>query len=136
VWQAPDGSINIVDYKATGGKAEVTLDDEWKIQYKRQVEIYQWLFHKNGFNVSPTAYFVYANAQKDREAFDGKLDFDVTILPYEGDFSWVAGELKKLRACLDSEEIPNKTDVCEYCPYREVAGKTLLALSRKGAHTK
>ena len=34
----------IVDYKATSKKGEVSLDAPWQISYKRQVEIYQWLF--------------------------------------------------------------------------------------------
>ena len=131
VWQAPGGELYIVDYKATGGKKEITLDDEWKIAYKRQIEVYQWLFRKNGFEVSPTAYFVYANAQNDRAAFDGKLEFDVTVLPYVGDDSWVYPALKGARACLESEAIPTSGEKCEYCPYREAAGKTLLAISRK-----
>ncbi|MES2225315.1 MAG: PD-(D/E)XK nuclease family protein [Patescibacteria group bacterium] len=130
VWQAPSGALHIVDYKATGGKEEVTLDEEWKDSYKRQVEIYQWLFRHNGFTVSPIAYFVYANAQNDREAFDGKLEFDITILPYEGDDSWVDGALTDIKACLVNDEIPKPGKRCEYCPYREYAGKKLLELHK------
>src|ERR1700757_878494 len=52
VWQAPNGELYIVDYKATAGKDEVTLDDKWKDGYKRQIEMYQWLFRHNGFTVS------------------------------------------------------------------------------------
>ena len=128
VWVGPAGELYIVDYKATAGKKEITLDDEWKIQYKRQVEVYQWLFRQNGFNVSPTAYFVYANGQNDKKAFDGKLEFDITILPYEGDDSWIPGTLKALKACLVSDAIPKSGANCEYCPYRENAGKMLLTL--------
>ncbi len=106
VWQAPSGELYIVDYKATAGKDVITLDDEWKNSYKRQVEIYQWLFRHNGFDVSPIAYFVYANGRADREAFDGKLEFDVTILPYVGDDAWVDGALKDIKACLMNDAIP------------------------------
>ena len=130
VWENKKGELHIVDYKATAGKKEVTLDDEWKIAYKRQVEIYQWLFRQNGFTVSPIAYFVYANGQNDREAFDGKLEFDVTILPYEGDDSWVLPALRKVRSCLDSESIPPSGEACEYCPYRDHAGKKLQEITR------
>jgi len=131
VWQNKQGDLHIVDYKATGGKKEVTLDDEWKIAYKRQVEIYQWLFRMNEFPVSPIAYFVYANAQNGRDAFNGVLEFDMTVLPYEGDDAWIYPELKRLRACLDSDEIPAKGKNCEYCPYREEAGKKLLSFAKK-----
>ncbi len=130
VWINSKGELHVVDYKATAGKDEVTMDDEWKNSYKRQVEIYQWLFRQNGFTVSPIAYFVYANGQNDRAAFDGKLEFDVTILPYEGDDSWIPASLVALKACLQNDEIPPVGDACQYCPYRKHAGEKLLTLSR------
>lgn len=130
IWQGPNGEVYIVDYKATAGKDEVTLDDKWKDSYKRQVEIYQWLFRKNGFTVSNTAYFVYANGRNDKEAFDGKLEFDVTVLPYEGDDSWVSDTLKEIKKCVTSDSIPKSGARCEYCPYREHAGKKLLELHK------
>lgn len=132
VWINPAGELHIVDYKATAGKKEITLDDEWKIQYKRQVEIYQWLFRRNGFTVSPIAYFVYANGLNDKKAFDGKLEFDITILPYKGDDSWIPDTLRALKSCLVSDAIPKSGERCEYCPYRENAGKMLLALHQQG----
>ena len=39
----------IVDYKATSKDGEVSLDAPWQISYKRQVEIYQWLFKEKWF---------------------------------------------------------------------------------------
>jgi CRISPR/Cas system-associated exonuclease Cas4 (RecB family) len=130
IWQDKNGTVYIADYKATAGKEEVTMNDEWKDGYKRQAEIYQWLFRQNGFDVSNTAYFVYANGQNDREAFDGKLEFEITILPYEGDATWVAQTLKDIKALLLSDAIPPSGENCEYCPYREYAGKKLIELHR------
>ncbi len=130
VWENEKGELYIVDYKATAGKEKVTLDDEWKIQYKRQLEVYQWLFRMNGFTVSPIVYFVYANGLNNKDAFNSALEFDVTVLPYEGDDSWIPPTLKDLRACLDSDEIPSPGKDCEYCPYRAHAGKKLLELHR------
>ncbi len=130
VWEGEDGELFIVDYKATAGKDIVTLDDKWKDSYKRQVEMYQWLFRHNGFKVNNTAYFVYANGSADKEAFDGKLEFDVTILPYEGDDSWVEGTLIELKKTLESEEIPASGTGCDFCKYREFAGKKLQELHR------
>ena len=73
LWVNPKKELIIVDYKATSKEEEVTLDAEWQIGYKRQMEIYQWLFRKNGFKVSDTGYFVYCNGNTDKEAFDAKL---------------------------------------------------------------
>jgi hypothetical protein len=64
MWITHQGEY-IVDYKATAKDGEVTLDADWKIGYKRQMEIYQWLFRKNGFKVSNTGYFVYCNGSTD-----------------------------------------------------------------------
>ena len=51
----------VVDYKATSKNGEVSLDADWQISYKRQMEFYQWLLRKNGFKVSNDGYFVYCN---------------------------------------------------------------------------
>jgi hypothetical protein len=118
VWVTPSGELIIVDYKATSKEDEVTLDAEWQDGYKRQMEIYQWLFRKNGFSVSPTGYFVYCNGDTDRAAFDGKLEFSIKLIPYVGDDGWIerGGALYK---CLQGGEIPASGKECDYCAYRE-----------------
>jgi CRISPR/Cas system-associated exonuclease Cas4 (RecB family) len=135
VWVRPDGELIVVDYKATSKDGRITeLNADWHIGYKRQMEVYQWLFRQNGFRVSDTGYFVYANAGKDKAAFDGVLEFEVTLVPYTGDASWVEQTLVELKACLESKEAPSMAPECDYCRYREAAGKALLALvPRKSA---
>ena len=121
VWQTPDGKIIIVDYKATSKSGEVNLDAAWQDAYKRQMEIYQWLFRKNGFDVSNTGYFVYCNGDTDKEAFDGKLEFNVKLIAYEGDDSWVEQTILNAIDCLNSDIIPNSGEDCDYCKYRQAA---------------
>lgn len=122
VWVTPEGELIVVDYKATSKQGEVNLDAEWQDGYRRQVETYQWLFRQNGFKVSKTAYFVYCNGQTDRVAFDAKLEFDIKIIPYAGDDSWVEPTLKSLKKCLDAKTLPTAGENCDYCVYlREVA---------------
>lgn len=118
VWVAPNGELLIVDYKATSKEDEVTLDADWQIGYKRQMEIYQWLFRKNGFTVSDTGYFVYCNGDADKKAFDAKLEFDIKVIPYKGDDSWIEGAIKNIHACLNSAEVPPAGADCDYCAYR------------------
>ncbi len=118
VWVDSKGELLIVDYKATSKEDEVNLDADWQIGYKRQMEIYQWLFRKNGFKVSDTGYFVYCNGDTDKEAFDGKLEFDIKIIPYEGDDSWIEETLKNAYRCLQAEMPPEAGDDCDYCHYR------------------
>lgn len=129
VWVNPEGEFIIVDYKATSKKEEVNLDAEWQIGYKRQMEIYQWLFRRNGFKVSSTGYFVYCNGETDREAFDGKLEFDVKLLPYEGDDSWVEGAILDAIKCLTSDELPSPGSDCDYCRYRQAVGEVIKKIS-------
>jgi CRISPR/Cas system-associated exonuclease Cas4 (RecB family) len=132
VWVNPAGELIVVDYKATSKEEEITLNDEWKIQYKRQMEIYQWLFEQNGFKVSTTGYFVYVNGKTDKEALDGKLEFDVTVLPYEGKTDWVGRVLMSIRTCLEDERIPKGRPECDYCNYVESLGKVLKKNAQEG----
>ena len=120
VWLDAEGKLNIVDYKATSKTTEVNLDAEWQNGYKRQVEVYQWLFRKNGFDVSDTAYFVYCNGKTDREAFDAKLEFDIKIIPYVGKDDWIDGTLRDARKCLTGD-MPTLNSNCDYCAYIEDA---------------
>jgi len=119
MWVNPKGEFIVVDYKATSKEAEVTLDADWQIGYKRQMEIYQWLFRKNGFKVSKTGYFVYCNGKTDRKAFDGKLEFDIKIIPYKGDDSWVEKTIQDAIDCLKSDKLPEPGEDCDYCKYRK-----------------
>lgn len=116
VWQSPDNKLIVVDYKATSKDGEVSLDAEWQDGYKRQMEMYQWLLSKNGFKVSDTGYFVYANGQRDRESFDGKLEFDIKLIPYTGNTEWIEGTLKEMKECLDGD-LPKSNPNCEYCNF-------------------
>jgi hypothetical protein len=123
VWITPNNEIHIVDYKSTSTSGTISLDDEYKSGYKRQMEIYQWIFRKMGFEVSPTGYFVYANGIKDRDLFDNKLEFDLTILPHIGDDSWVGPTIQAIKTILDSDELPEPGEDCEYCEYRRLIGE-------------
>ena len=121
IWINPKGELIIVDYKATSTDSEITMDAEYRQGYKRQLEIYQWLFRKNGFKVANMGYFVYANGQKDRKAFDAKLEFTVQIFPYEGSDQWVEGVITDAHKCLMSDKRPEMASDCDYCKYRKAA---------------
>lgn len=118
VWVKPDGEFIIVDYKATSKEDEVSLDADWQAGYKRQMETYQWLFRQNGFEVSDTGYFVYCNGNTDKEAFDAKLEFDIKLLPYKGDASWVEQTILDAIECLKADKLPESGEDCDYCKYR------------------
>lgn len=124
LWQNPAGEYIVVDYKSTSKGEPITkLDKEWHEGYKRQMEVYQWLLRRNGHLVSSIGYFVYCNGQTDRKAFDGKLEFDVTIIPYTGKDDWIEPTVEKIHDCLTGETIPPAAPDCDYCAYAGAAGK-------------
>ncbi|MDP2909857.1 MAG: PD-(D/E)XK nuclease family protein [bacterium] len=118
LWQNSKGEYIVVDYKATAKQEEITeLNKDWHGGYKRQMEVYQWLLRKNGYNVSDTGYFVYCNGIADAKAFDKKLEFRVNLIPYSGNDSWVEKAVIDAHQCLQGSEVPEASQDCDYCSY-------------------
>lgn len=118
LWINSKDEYIVVDYKSTSKNEEITeLDKDWQEGYKRQMEVYQWLLRQNGYKVSNKGYFVYCNGDTDKQAFDGKLEFDVTLIEYIGNDNWVENTLKDIKKCLNSESIPNSGKDCDYCDF-------------------
>lgn len=126
LWQNSNGEYIVVDYKATSKEGDITvLDQDWHIGYKRQMEVYQWLLRQNGYAVSNSGYFVYCNGKKDKRSFDAKLEFDITLIPYTGNDSWVEDALMAAHQCLKRSKIPHSHPECDYCSYvQAVTSKT------------
>lgn len=124
LWQNSKGEFIVVDYKSTSKDEEITeLNKDWQIGYKRQMEIYQWLLRQNGYKVSNTGYFVYCNGQTDRKAFDGRLEFDITLISYKGDDSWIEETIFEAYKCLRRKTIPKAGLDCDYCQYIKAVSK-------------
>ena len=119
IWINSQKQLHAVDYKATSKEEEVSIDADWQMGYKRQIEIYQWLLRQLGFKVSDLGYFVYCNGNTDKEAFDGNLEFDIKIIPYEGNDGWIEETIANAHKCLMSDSIPDAKEDCDYCRYRE-----------------
>jgi hypothetical protein len=131
LWVDANGEVMVVDYKATAKDGDVTLDADWQNAYKRQMEIYQWLARRQGLKVSDTGYFVYCNGQ-DAEAFDGRIEFSIKVIPYTGSDSWVEPTLGHLKACLESNDFPAFTPDCEFCGYAAERARTDLHSHKVG----
>jgi hypothetical protein len=118
LWINGNGEYIVVDYKATAKfEAVKTLDKGWHIGYKRQMEVYQWLLRKNGLRVASVGYFVYCTGKMDKSAFDKHIDFDVHLIAYTGNDSWVESVLYKIKKCLELEVAPAVCSQCEWCAY-------------------
>lgn len=120
----------IADYKATAKNGQVSLDADWQIGYKRQAEVYQYLFRSNGFKVSNTAYFVYCNGRTDRDRFDQRLEFDISMIPYTGNADWVQASVVAAYRCLESDQVPAKSADCDYCQYTSALDAVLSTADR------
>ncbi len=103
-----------LDCKTTSKQTEIFLDADWQIGYKRQMEIYLWLFKNNGFKVLQRGYFIYCNGKRDAGSSGTNLAFEVTVLPYDGDLSWIESTLYKIKECLSSEKFPLRSRLASF----------------------
>lgn len=116
VWISRDaGVLHIVDYKTTSSADGPST--EVGDQYRRQIEIYQWLLRGNDLAVSPIGYLLYENADRTADSFDGVLRFAATVVPCEGDAAWIDEALVAARACLDADTPPVADAACKVCDY-------------------
>ncbi len=119
LWVDEAGVITVVDYKATGRQEAVTSLGEGGFydSYRRQLEIYQWLLRNNGFEVSNIGYWVYVTATQKQDRFDNNLHFEANLVSYEGSSDWVDGKLDEIYKALNSEQIPEASENCDYCKF-------------------
>jgi len=129
VWQNTEtGELHIVDYKSTAqlGKEPKPIDREflngpWKDGYKRQMDMYQWIMRRKGFEVSHIGYFLYVDGQ--HIGLNGMIDpndsskanmlFETSLIEYEGSDLWVEPALNDIKALLHSESCPVHSEGCE-----------------------
>ena len=119
LWQNSKGEYIVVDYKSTSrnGTIDKLGDKPWDDAYRRQLEVYQWLLRQNGLKVSNTGYWVYCNALKNKPGFDGKLEFDITLVSHKGKSDWIEPKLRQIKDCLEDDKIPKRGDNCEHCQF-------------------
>ena len=120
VWiDTETNELIIVEYKSTSTQSEIDLNDgtPWKDQYKRQIDIYQWLFKMNGFKVADDSVFLYSNGIKTSKKFNDVMKFKTYILEYKGSTQWVEEKIFEIKKVLDKEIIPDSSEECETCSY-------------------
>lgn len=125
VWLSRDGELIIVDYKVVSNPDMAAYDPEWKKQCERQLEIYQWLFRKNGFRVKDVGYFLLCVCKKNKKIFNNILEFEMKIVPHKGDDSWIEQSIIEAHLCLNSTKIPSKGHKCDLCLYWEEVRKNI-----------
>jgi CRISPR/Cas system-associated exonuclease Cas4 (RecB family) len=135
VWINKNEELIVVDYKATSKKTEVSLDADWQMGYKRQLEIYQWLLRQNDFKVNDTGYFVYTNGNAEAKEFGDKLEFKTKVISYKGSDNWVDNTIIEMKKCLDGDMPPVGVAAmggdCDYCAYARARTELALEAIRK-----
>jgi hypothetical protein len=118
VWYSRETEeLHIVDYKTTSSDDGATLETDWAPKYMRQVSFYQYLLSGIGHPASRVAYFLFAKADKEADAYGGIVRFDSIVRPYEVDTSWIEGALLGARACLEADAPPAPTEDCKWCAW-------------------
>ncbi len=76
---------------------------------------------QNGFKVSDTGYFVYANGRLDVDGFYNKVEFRTKVIPYKGSDKWVDKTLVKMHQTLEGDMPAVGTAAmggpCDFCEY-------------------
>ena len=132
------GELHIVDYKSTsqdGGnkKNPDPLDEtfllpptdpkkiDYKMGYRRQADMYQWVLRRKGFKVSNTAYFLYVDGISrglngmliDENPHIAWMQFEAQIIPYIGDDSWVESALYRAKQVAQLNNCPPHATACD-----------------------
>ena len=120
IWQKPNGELIVIDVKATAKKVFDWEDtySKWEYAkgYRRQIEMYQWLLKKNGFEVAPEGYLLYYNGKKDVPMFNQKIEFDVHLIKLDCSTDWVEQAILDAKSTLEGD-MPKSSPSCENCNY-------------------
>ena len=122
VWFDLDNKkLIVVDYKAQSTSYPVStqsyLNSEWHLSYKLQMDIYVHILRKMNFNVSDMSYFYVCNGEKTNNQFENKMDFKITLVPYNTNTSWIEDKLKEMKEVLNLDSPPDIEPTCEKCAY-------------------
>ena len=128
IWFNPDNKeLVVVDYKAQSKEGTVEtvdyLENQYHQGYKTQMDIYVYILRQMKFKVSDTAYFLVCNGLKTPDKFDSTLHFDLTLVPYKTNDSWVKNKIIDMKKILESKDVPELNKYCEKCAYLNTGKK-------------
>ena len=121
VWIKPNNDLILSDVKSTS-KNIFDWEDTWNKYeypkaYKRQLEMYQWLFRKNGFKVANEAYLIYYNGLKNEPKFNQELKFELHVVKLECNDNWVEETIVQAKDLIEENSLPNGSKYCDTCQY-------------------
>ena len=93
--------------------------------YRRQMDVYQFLVRRQGFEVSDRGWFVYTNGDGRAAGFGDKLGFTTALVPYDGNDAWVLDAFRRAVATIGQGEVPPAGAECKYCAYVASAAQSV-----------
>lgn len=117
LWKTRTGELIVADYKATA-RAEMPTAKNLFPSYRRQMDVYQYLVRRQGFEVSNRGWFVYTNGDgRAAGGFGDKLCFTTSMVPYDGNDEWVLEVFRRAVATVEGGVAPLPGPDCDYCAY-------------------
>jgi hypothetical protein len=98
------------------------------VGYKRQIEVYQWLFRRNGFSVRTPDFCLLQ--RPGCRVLRRTRDVCAEAHSYTGNDAWIEPTLLDLKRCLTSDSPPHASIDCEYCGYAEARKLCSLATNK------
>ena len=121
VWVKPNKELIISDVKTTAKTKfdwEKTYSEyDYPKGYRRQLEMYQWIFRQNGFKVSNDGYLIYYNGLRNEPMFNQQIKFELHLIKLDCDDSWVEEAILSACKLLASDEYPPASKNCDTCQY-------------------
>ncbi len=117
----PNGELLIIDVKATS-KNKFDWADTWSKYdypkaYQRQLEMYQWVFRKEGYKVSNEGFLLYFNGLKNEPMFNQEMKFEHYLIKLDCNDEWVEEAILNAKSLLERDELPHSSDTCDKCNY-------------------
>ena len=123
VLEFKDGSLAVVDYKATGSAAPVIY-----ASYQLQMDVYTFLLQQLGFSTAPKSYFAFYLVVKD-DGFNGKLPFREQLVEVTPAPERVPALFAQATALALAESQPAKGAECDLCRWYGEAAKASALVS-------
>jgi hypothetical protein len=128
ILEFPDASLAVVDYKSSGSREIKIYDD-----YKRQMDVYNWLLQRKGYQTQAEAYFVVYQVDKTGGGFQNALPFREELRVIKTNPEWVGDVFEQAVIVARRETPPDLETPCEHCIYVQKASSFFPAPVKKRA---
>lgn len=118
VLQFEDGSLAVVDYKSSGAYEIKVYDD-----YQKQMDVYSYLLHQNGYKTHTEAYVVFYHADRTGGGFQNTLPFTELLKAIHVNKDWVPNVFEQAVMVARSKTPPEIEIPCEHCVYVQQVSK-------------